>query len=188
MAIAAGLLLFCPVIGVTAEQKARIPESPCHHAPSAPSAIPVADVATRATEAENLLQIINQQSEPIPDIEEIREMLPEIKAEINRNFTETMIIINQHPMFSVLQTQQQQWRKIRLKHTAWLSVLTKRSKDIQTSLTRLSDLQKIWSMTLEAAKTSKAPQPVLQQIKETLTALHTAQKPLNAAAYGRARP
>jgi len=176
LAIAAGLFLLYPVMVVTAEQK--VPEP--INAPAAPSAIPVTDVATRATEVENLLQIINQQSEPIPDIEKIREMLPEIKAEINRNFAETMIIINQHPMFSVLQTQQQQWRKIRLKHTAWLSVLTKRSKDIQTSLTRLSDLQKTWSMTLEAAKTSKAPQPVLQQIKETLTALHTAHKPLNA--------
>ena len=186
MAITVGLILFCPVIGVTAQQKSPNPQTTTTPAPapatapSAPSAIPVTDVATRATEAENLLQIINQQSEPIPDIEDIREMLPEIKAEINRNFTETMIIINQHPMSSVLQTQQHQWQSIKLKNTVRLSVLTKRSVALQASLTRLSELQKIWSMTLEAAKTSKAPQPMLQQIKEILSALHEAQKPLNA--------
>ena len=179
MVVATGLLLLCPVIGGATEQK--VPE-PLHANPSAPaalSAIPLTDVATGATDVDNLLQIINQQSEPIPDIEEIREMLPGIKAEINRNFAETMIIINQHPMFSVLQTQQQQWQRIKLKNTGRLSVLTKRSKDLQASLARLSELQKVWSMTLQAVKTSKAPQPVLQQINETLTTLHKAQKPLN---------
>jgi potassium-dependent mechanosensitive channel len=178
MAIAAGLLLLCPVIGV-AEQKVLEPLTVPARGPAALSAIPVSDVATRATEMENLLQTIHQQSEPIPDIEKIQEMLPEIRAEINRNFAETMIIIDQQPMFSVLQTQQQLWQKIRLKNTGWLSVLTKRSKNLQALLTRLSELQKVWSMTIETAKTSKTPQPVLQQIKETLTALNTAQKPLS---------
>jgi len=179
MAIAAGLLLLCQVIVVTAGQKEPEPIKKPASLPSALSAIPLTDVATRATEVENLLQIINQQSEPIPDIEKIREMFPEVKAEINRNFADTLIIINQKPLLSALQTQQQQWQKIKLKNTGWLSVLTKRSNDLQNSLTRLSELQKIWSMTLEAAKTSKAPQPVLQQINETITALQTAQKPLN---------
>jgi len=180
MAIAAGLLLLCPVIGVTAEQKVLESRNAPTKVPSAPSAIPVADVAMRATEVENLLQNINKQSEPIPGIEKIQEMLPEDKAEINRIFADTMIVINQQPMLSVLQAQQQQWQEIKLKNTGWLSLLSKRSIALQASLTRLSALQKIWSMTLEAAKTSKAPQPVLQQIKEILSALHEAQKPLNA--------
>ncbi len=178
IAIAAGLLLLCQVIVVTAEQKVLESRNAPATKPSAQSAIPVADVATRATEVENFLQNINKQSEPIPDIEKIREMLPEVKAEINRSFTETMIIINQQPMISVLQTQQQQWQKIKLNNTGWLSLLAKRSIALQASLNRLSELQKIWSMTLEAAKT--APQPVLQQIKKILSALHEAQKPLNA--------
>jgi hypothetical protein len=102
--IAAGLLLLCPVIGV-AEQKVLEPLTVPARGPAALSAISVSDVATRATEMENLLQTIYQQSEPIPDIEKIQEMLPEVRAEINRNFAETMIIIDQQPMFSVLQTQ-----------------------------------------------------------------------------------
>jgi hypothetical protein len=108
IAIIAGLILFCPVIGVTAEQKVLESRNAPAIVPSAQSAISVADVATRTTEVENLLQNINKQSEPIPDIENIREMLPEVKAEINRNLTDTVIIINQQPMLSVLQTQQQQ--------------------------------------------------------------------------------
>jgi hypothetical protein len=139
MTIAAGLLLICQVMVVTAEQKAR--ESMNTHAPaaSAPSAIPIADVATQATEVVNLLKIINQQSEPVPDIEKIREMLPEEKARINRNFADTLIIINQQPMFFVLQTLQRQWQKISLKNTEWLLILTKRSKDLHASLDRLSE-------------------------------------------------
>jgi small-conductance mechanosensitive channel len=179
MAVAAGLLLLYPVIGGATEQKVPEPINAAASAPAALSAIPVSDVATQATAVRNLLQIINQQSEPIPDIEKIREMLPEVKTEINRNFAETMIIIDQQPMFSVLQTQQQLWKKIRLKNTGWLLILAKRSKDLQASLARLTELQTVWSMTLKAANTSKAPQPVLQQINETLAALHTAQEPLS---------
>jgi Mechanosensitive ion channel len=161
IAIIAGLFMLCPVIGVTAEQKSpehqtnTTPVSAPAAAPSGPLAIPLADVAIRTTEVENLLQNINKQSEPIPDIENIREMLPEVKAEINRNLTDTMIIINQQPMLSVLQTQQQQWQEMRMKTTGWLSVLTKRSNALQNTLDSLSDLQKTWEMTLNASQTAK---------------------------------
>jgi hypothetical protein len=67
-----------------------------------------------------------------------------------------MIIINQQPILSILQTQQQQqWQQMRMKTTGWLSVLTKRSNALQNALDSLSDLQKTWEMTLNASQTAK---------------------------------
>ena len=67
------LLLLCSSFGHTAEQKALEPEKTTApvsaHAPapipSGPTAIPVADVATQATEVANLLQGITQRWSPV---------------------------------------------------------------------------------------------------------------------------
>jgi potassium-dependent mechanosensitive channel len=180
IAVAAGLLLLCPLIGATSQQNVPEATKAPASAPSVPTPIPLTDVVTRATEVDDILQTIRQKSESPPEIEKIREMIPEFKANINRNFSDTMIIINQQPMLSVLQTQQHQWQELKFRNTRWLSIITRRSNDLGASVTELSELQKVWSITLKAAETSKAPHPVLQQIKETITAIHAAQKPLDA--------
>ena len=186
MAIAAGLLLVCPVIGVTAGQKSPEPQTNTTPAPapatapSAPSAIPVADVATRATTVESLLQTMTQKQAPSPQVEMIRELLSDVSRQIDKDLAGTMDILRQQPSLSTLQAQQQQWQQMRMKTTGWLSVLTKRSNALQNALDSLSDLQKTWEMTLNASQTAKAPGPILQQINQTLAAIKAAQTPLQA--------
>ncbi len=187
--VVAVLLLVCPVPGQSAEQKGTEPQKTTTPAPAAapapatapaPSAIGVADIATWATEVESLLQTMTQKLAPSSEIEVIRELLPDVSRQIDADLAVTMVILRQQPSLFTLQTQQQQWQQMQSKNTGWLTVLTKRSNALQNALDRLSDLQKIWGMTLEAAQTAKAPGPILQQAAQTLAAIKAAQTPLQA--------
>ena len=62
------------------------------------------------------------------------------------------------------------WRRQR-----WLSRLTAQATKLEAALTQLGDLQKTWSSTRAAAQETKAPDPILQQIDATLTAITAAQ-------------
>ncbi len=183
------LLLLCPVPGQAAEQNSTAPQKTTTPAPAAapapatasgPTAIPVADIATQATEVANLLQTMTQKLAPSSEIEMIRELLPGVSRQIDADLAGTMVILRQQPSLSTLQTQQRQWQQMQSKNTGWLTILTKRSNALQNALDRLSDLQKIWRMTLEAAQTAKAPGPILQQAAQTLAAIKAAQTPLQA--------
>lgn len=190
MAVIVCLFLLCPFAAVKAEQKSKKPQATTAStptptpaatpAPSAPSCIAVADVAARATEVANLLQATTQKMAPRPQVEMIRELYSDLSKQLDQDMTGTMDILRQQPSLSLLQAQQQQWQQMQLKTTGWLTVLTKRSNELQTELDRLSDLQKTWETTLKASQDSKAPGPILQQIDQTLAAIKAAQTPLQA--------
>ncbi len=174
------IILLCPVVAVTAEQKSPVPwmtAAPAP-APSVPAAIPVDNVATQATQVANLLQTLAQNLASSPQVEIIRASLPDVSRQIEQDLAETMNILQRQPTFSTLQTQQEQWRLMQLKTTGWLAVLTKRSNVLQDALNSLTDLQKIWLKTLDNAKASKASKPILQQIDQTIEAIKAAQTPI----------
>ena len=97
---AVGLLfLFCPIPGETAEQKGTEPQNttapaaapaPAPATPSGPSAIPVADIATQATEVANLLQTMTQKLAASPQVEMIRELLPDVSRQIDQDMAATI--------------------------------------------------------------------------------------------------
>jgi len=182
------LLLLCPVPGKTAEQKAPEPQKTTAPAaaqtaapapiPSGPAAISMADVATRATEVANQLQTIVQKVAPSPQIEMIRQTLPDISRQIDQDLTDTMEILQGQPALPTLEAQQDQWQEMQTKTAGWLTELTKQSNALQASLDHLSGLQKTWETTLKASQDSKAPGQTLQQITGTLASIQAAQIPL----------
>ncbi len=184
------LLVLCSSFGHTAEQKAVAPQKTgapeatqkvaTTPAPSGPAAIPVADVATKATEVANQLQTITQKLAPSPQIETIRQLLPDVSLQIDEDLAVTTKVLEGLPALPTLQAQQQLWQQIQAKTTGWLAELTKQSNALQVVLDHLSGLQDIWVMTLKAAQDSKAPGPTLQQVNETLAAIREAQIPLKA--------
>jgi len=183
-----GLLVLCSSFGHTAEQKAVAPQktsapSAAQTASPAPvppdrAAIPIADVATKATEVANQLQTITQKLASSPQIETIRQMLPDVSLQIDEDLAVITKILEGQPALPTLQAQQQQWQQIQAKTTGWLAELTKQSNALQVVLDHLSGLQNIWEMTLKAAQDSKAPGPTLQQVKGTLASIREAQIPL----------
>jgi potassium efflux system protein len=185
--VALAVCSFLPVLfGAEAEQKSAAPPKVAAPAPSktpAPpteAAIPMAEVATRATEASNLLRTLSAQLAPSPEIESIRTQLPEVSGDMALELRWTRTILAAQPPLATIQAQQNLWERRQLRLSKWLNLLTQRATRLQEALNRLEDLRKIWNKTLEAAQASKAPGPTIEEIKTVLTAVEGAQTPLQA--------
>jgi hypothetical protein len=176
VALAVGFFLLAAGQAETAGNETREPRKAI--ALPAPSAIPAAEVATQATAAMNLVRTLETQVAPSPTIEAIRSRLPKVSAHIDLLLEGTTEILQEQPPLSTLQTQQQIWEGMQLQMTSWLKVLTERANQLRTGLDRVADLQATWTKTEDAAKTAKAPGPILQQIDTILTAINAAQPSL----------
>ena len=172
------LLLLLGVPGKATAQKSSEPQKTPTPPPRA--VIPVAEVATQATEVANLLRTLSAKLTPSPAIETIRQFLPEISGNIDLELAATHNILQEQPTLELLQTQQQLWQRRQLQMTGWLHVLTGRATQFQDMLNHLADLRKTWTETRAAAQLAQAPEPILQQIDATLAAIEAAQTPLQA--------
>jgi small-conductance mechanosensitive channel len=170
------LLLLCVVAGTAvAQQRAESQQTPA----SAPgAAIPVAEVATQATEVAKFLRTLSAQVVPSPIIDTIHRVLPEASGTIDLELAATSTMLQGQPTLEVLQTQHQLWQRRQQQMTGWLHVLTERATQLQEVRHRLTTLHTTWTATRAAAQ--QAPEAILQQIDATLAALAAAQTPLEA--------
>jgi len=178
IALAAAILLIPAVTVETAEQKSPEAQKAPASAPSAPSVIPLADVAQRATEVSLLLHDFATKLAPSSETETIRKSLSDVSRLIDYQLAKTMIVLRERRTLGALQSQQQQWEQQQLLTMGWLSSLTAQATKLQDALNRLADLQGLWTRTRLADETSKAPGPIQQQIYMTLSSIAAAQTPL----------
>ena len=172
--VALGILLcLAAMVGQAAGQKP--PEVQTAPAPKVSVAIPVAEVATRATEVSNLLRTLQTQFAPSPEIEKIQKELPDVRDRLEAKLRRTMKLLQAQPMMETLQTEEQVWQKSQTEMGSWLNRLTQRATQLQTALGRLADLQKAWSQTLDAARSEQAREAIVQQITAILPAIEAAQ-------------
>jgi len=177
---------FLPAIFVEAAEqknaessKPPLPPSP----PPAPATIPLADIATRATEVSNLLGNLTATA-PNAQIESIAKTLPELSEKLDAQFLATTKMLEAAPTLETLQNEQQQWQSAQLQSTGWLNALTLQATKLQDSLNQLAELEKLWNSSRTSAQAANAPGPILQQIDATLTAITAAQAPLQAQRAG----
>jgi hypothetical protein len=169
------LLLLCVVGAAVAQQRTESQKTPV----SAPGAvIPVAEVATQATEVSTLLHTLRAQVVPSPAIATIHRVLPEVSGTIDLELAAISTLLQGQPTLELLQTQQQLWQRRQLQTTGWLHVLTERATHLQEVGHRLTALHTTWTATRAAAQ--QAPEPILQQIDATLAAIAAAQIHLEA--------
>ena len=178
IALMAALLLLAAVSGESAEPQALEPNKVASPSPS--MAIPVAEVATRATGVSNLLRQQETQFAPSPAIETIRVQLPGVSGHIDLLFVGTAEILQDQPPLATLQAQRQIWQALQFQVTGWLKVLTERATQLGEALNRLEALQKTWTSTRAAAQASNAPGTILQEIQAVLSAIENAQSSLQA--------
>ena len=179
----AGLFAFSPppiMAGEAEPKKAEPSITSAPAVPAAPVAIPLADIATRATEVSNLLGSLTASAAPNAQIENIIKALPELSEKLDAQLAATTKNLEAEPTLETLQNEQQQWQRAQLQTTGWLNTLTRRATRLQTSMSQLAELQKTWSSTRAAAQTANAPGPIVQQIDATLTSIAEAQAPLQA--------
>lgn len=151
--------------------------APAATGPSAPSGIPLEEVATEAARLGDLLRSFATNLAPSNEIETIQKFLPQVSADIALELKSTMNILKQQPALDTLQAQQEIWHERRSQLTGWLKVLTDRATKLQAALAQLKKLQDTWSKTRAAEESAKAPAPILQQIDATLAAIEAAQQP-----------
>ena len=147
---------------------------------SAPAEIPLADIATRATEVSNRLNALTTAAAPGAAIEHIAKSLPAYSQKLDAEVETTKIDLQTEPTLETLQALQQQWQRFQLDASAWLNTLTQQATKLQDGLNQLGELEKIWSRTRESAQAAKAPQPIIEQIDSTLKSIEAAQAKLQA--------
>jgi len=149
-------------------------------APPASAVIPLSEVATRASEVANLLTSVSATSAPSPDIDKIRQSLPDISRQIDRDSTNTFAILGEQPPLETLQAQQTQWQRRHQQLSVELAQLTQRVTVLLAAIGRLAHLHDTWTQTLDAARAEQPTGAMLQQIQATLASIETAQAPLKA--------
>ena len=147
-------------------------------APAPPPDIPLADIAARATEESDLIASLTRAAEPSAQIESIAKSLPELSEKIDAQLAATKTTLEAEPILDTLQALQQLWLREQAATSALLSTLTQQATKLQDGLKQLAELQKTWTNTRASAEKSKAPEPILQQIAATLTAIAAAQAKL----------
>ncbi|HEX5690883.1 MAG TPA: hypothetical protein VFX76_12810, partial [Roseiflexaceae bacterium] len=142
--------------------------------------IPLADIATQATEVSSLLGKLTASAAPGAQIETIANTLPELSEKLDAQFAATTKTLEGEPTLDILQSLQQDWHRRELDAKVSLSALTLQATKLQQWLNQLGDLQKTWGNTRASAQEAKAPDPILQQIDTTLTAITAAQTALQS--------
>lgn len=176
---AGALFLLLPeVCGKAAEQKAA--DVPKFVAPAPPAEIPLADIATRATEVSTVLGNLATSAAAGAQIENIAKTLPELNEKLDEQFAATTKLLEAEPALETLQSLQQDWQRREVEAKGSLTALTTQATKLQDALNQLSDLQKTWSVTLASAQETKVPEQILQQIEATLTAITAAQAKLQS--------
>jgi potassium efflux system protein len=170
------LLLLVAVPSTAVAQTSAAPQPT--PAPPPRAVIPVAEVATQATEVTTLLRTLRAQSASHPAIATIDKELPEVSSTIDLELTATSTLLQGQPTLRVLQTQAQRWQRWELQTTGWLHALTGQATQLEQAWHRLADLHTTWTDTRVAAQVAQAPAPILQQIDATLSAMAAAQMPL----------
>jgi potassium efflux system protein len=158
--------------GQTADQKPPAPVSS--------TTISVPEIAARAMVVSNLLRTLETSLTPSSKIGTIQRLLPKVSKRIDRKLTEVAEILAAQPALNELQAEQQLWQEMELQTSGWLEVLTERAVALSEALNQVADLKETWIKTRDAARASKAPGPVRQQVDEVLAAINSAQPPLEA--------
>src|SRR4030095_9274408 len=175
----AAFLLVLAVPGNAAEQKnpeAQKPSVP----PPPPAVIPVAEIATQATQVGNLIRGSLEKTPAGSEIETIRKFLPQVSTDIGLELKSTVNILKETPSLETLQAQEQIWQQRQSQLTAWLNVLTERAIKLQNGLNLLKTQQDRWTRTRDAEQSSNVPAPILAQIDATIAAIEAGQTPLQA--------
>ena len=141
-------------------------------------AIPLGEVAIRATDALDLLYSLKAYEFPTPEIEAIEKALPEATAQIDLEQAETKTILENLPTLFGLQAGQERWRQLQQKIAGWLRVTTGRATQLRDSVHHLNDLHKAWAQTLPTAAASQESDHVIQEIESTLAAIEVTQRAL----------
>ena len=136
--------------------------------PPPPSAIPAPDIPRSAQDAAVSLREMRAGLIPGPDIEAIREQLPE--------FRETLTGLKEKTegdgleQFSrlALEDVRRQWERHRTQLDDWQAIVEKRTSSFTSQKATLEEMQGLWERTLAAAGDEKFPEELVERVRSVL--------------------
>ena len=140
--------------------------------------IPLAEVASRATEVEALLRTTGRCWPHSDDLDDREAAARTERSSSAWNSSGHRAFCSSSRRSRPSRTQQEVWARRQLLTSTWLTEFTQRVRQLQGALTRLADQHRTWTQTRDAARAAKAPEPILAQIAEVLAAIEAAQIPL----------
>jgi len=158
---------------------------PAGSAPPSAAAIPVDQIAPRATEVARLLRAASANLVAGAKIERIERLLPAVSAELALTKADTLGLLQDQPSLEMLQAQEEHWERRQRELGAWLDTVTARASLLQGDLGLLGEQRTLWGLTHDQARAEDIPAPLLGQVESILGAIETAE-PLTHAERNRA--
>jgi potassium-dependent mechanosensitive channel len=167
--------------GTSGVQSAPHPPSTATFPTPPSAAIPISEIATKAAEATNALEVLSMHSAPSLAIEGIETQLPDVRRHIDVELAETAAsLLRGDPPLDRIQALQKQLQGKRLQTAGWLKTLTERAVQLKGAMDRLEAMRTQWTATREAAQASNAPALIFQETDALTAAIDAALTPIKA--------
>ena len=146
----------------------------------APALLPIAltDIAPQAVEVAGFLRTVNSSINTDARTRGIDDMLSEVRRRSNADLAGLVDADKNTQHVTMLQAQELRWQRRQKRLAGWLEILTGETKRLEETLNRLTNLERSWQLTASAAKDANAPQEILDQIAQTITAVIAARASL----------
>jgi hypothetical protein len=174
-------LILSPIPGTAADLPATEPSKPSPFLTAPPTtsvAIPLGDIAAKATETSTFLTNLATSATQSAQDQNIANSVPALSKRLDERLRETKEALETEPTLEMLQTLQQEWQRDQVETSAWLNTLTQHASRLQNGLNQLGIVRQTWSNTRLSAEQSDVPAPILERIDSTLAAISEAQAKL----------
>lgn len=146
----------------------------------APAPVPLQEVPERSQEVIALLRDIEDNLQPKPEIDAIRQELPKFTGRIDQLQVESTEILRNSPSRLALDRLEALWQSATPQLTKWRDALTAYSGQLESLRDQLVAMRGTWNATREAAGREAPPPAIVARIKETVNAIRDTRKSLEA--------
>ena len=170
----AALVLFILTAAGLHAQEATPPEqAPAETQAPSPRTIPLAEVAVRAQEVNEIINELKALAAPDPELDTISVGLRVLSDSLQSKRTQPEFQNIERLSNRVLTDLNSRWQGFRGKVNEWEGRLLEKSGELTEAIERLNQLSETWSATGDTARASRAPVVLRRQIQATLSAIAT---------------
>ncbi len=131
--------------------------------------IPLAEVVTQAETVSGNLRNVGTDLASDQITGTIENELPALMRELDARLVEDERILSSRPSLDTLKSLEAEWQSLASKLLGWKGDLTTRATALAREITRLTELEQTWSITLSQAETTQTPSEAPQQARESQT-------------------
>lgn len=140
--------------------------------------VPLDEVPVGARESGSLLRDIEASLQTLPETEEIKQKLPELRTQVNDLQLEAVKLLGDSPSPATLDSLQVSWVEAGRTLEAWQAALTTRIREIEALLERTRGMRRTWEATRDAARQQAAPAAIVELATNSLTDIDRTRKRL----------